>query len=93
MRPSRWLFLVDADGLHDAAMRTLAPFAVHGAVLARLDLQRVGDGVRLRIEAEGVDDIRAGALQRKLGGLPFVRSVSLGWVSAEGAAAPPEGPR
>jgi hypothetical protein len=81
MKPERWVFWVDADTLHDAVHRALGPFAVQGAMLTGLDLEPLEDGLRLRIEAEGVNAEKAAYLGRKLDSLPFVRSVSVGWLS------------
>jgi hypothetical protein len=81
MKPDRWVFFVDADLLHDAALRVLGPFAVQGAMLTGLELQPAQGGLRLRIDVEGLNEAKASALSRRLTSLPCVRAVSLGWRS------------
>ena len=77
----RHVFLIEMDDEPDALLRALGPFALHDASVTGLALNRIGERLELRVEARGVDAQVAAHLGRKLGNLPIVRGVGLGWRS------------
>jgi len=84
---TRWCFVVEAHAVPDALARVLNFFVVQDAELAEAALTRAGDGVTIRIEAEGLTFERAETLLRRLQGLAQVRRAGLGWRTAAQAAA------
>lgn len=78
----RRTFIIELADATDAVMRVLEAFALGGARLAGLDMAPVGgDGLRLKVTALGLDEIRADRIRRRLSGLPVVRELASGWVS------------
>ena len=75
-RPSR-TYIVTAADEPDRLLRVLGPFAVAGASLVAVTLERTPAGVTIRIEAEGLADDRAEGLRERLNGLVGVRSVGV----------------
>jgi hypothetical protein len=82
---TRWRFLVEAHAEADALVRVLTPFAVQGAQLIEVRLDRAGGDLAIHVEAEGLEAVRAETLMRRLEGLPVVRRVGLGWRAAQAA--------
>jgi ACT domain-containing protein len=82
----RHCFVVEAVEAPDTLVRVLTPFAVQGARLASVVLDRVQHAVSIRIEADGLDAERAETLVRRLRGLPSVVAVAVGWRSTAAAA-------
>ena len=79
-RPQRrHCFVVEAVEAPDTLVRVLTPFAVQGARLASVVLDRATHAVSIRIEADGLDAARAETLVRRLRGLPPVTAVAVGW--------------
>ena len=84
----RHCFLVETGPGADVLVRVLTPFAVQGADLAEVTLLQSPDGgLSIRIESEGLDEVRAETLLRRVQGLPIVRRVGLGWRGLAQAAA------
>ena len=77
MTAPRRTFIVTAIDAPDRLMRVLGPFAVAGAELAAVSLERTPGGVSIRIEAEGLPEARAETLRERLCGLVGVRSVGV----------------
>jgi hypothetical protein len=81
--PGRHIFLIEMDAAPDALLRALGPFALQGASVTRLELTTCDGRMALRVEATGVCADTAARLSHRLGALPSVRGVGLGW-SASG---------
>ena len=81
--PGRHIFLIEMDAAPDALLRALGPFALQGASVTGLELSTRGGRMALRVEATGVCADTAARLRQRLGALPSVRGVGLGW-SASG---------
>ena len=78
----RRTFIIELADATDAVMRVLEAFALGGARLAGLDMApAAGEGLRLKVIAVGLDEIRADRIRRRLAGLPVVRALASGWVS------------
>jgi hypothetical protein len=77
--PPRRLFLIESAAASDALIRILEPFALQQASLAAVALDAAAGGVRVRVEADGLTDVRAETLRHRLAKLPLVTSVALGW--------------
>jgi hypothetical protein len=75
----RHIFLIEMDAAPDALLRALGPFALQGAAVTGLELSQTEGRMCLRVEATGVCADGAAHLSRKLGALPIVRGVGLGW--------------
>lgn len=80
--PLSHVFLIEMDAAPDALLRVLGPFALQGAMVTGLDLNRREGRMELRIEAEGVEAQAADQLGRRLEALPIVRTVGVGWRAA-----------
>lgn len=78
----RRTFIIELADATDAVMRVLEAFALGGARLAGLDMApAAGEGLRLKVIAVDLDEIRADRIRRRLAGLPVVRELASGWVS------------
>ncbi|HEX7759444.1 MAG TPA: hypothetical protein VF459_08080 [Caulobacteraceae bacterium] len=75
----RRLFLIESAPASDALIRILEPFALQQASLAAVALDAAPGALRVRVEADGLSDMRAETLRRRLAKLPLVTSVALGW--------------
>jgi hypothetical protein len=82
----RYGFVIDAHPDADALVRVLTPFAVQGAVLSEVSLMAGPRGLSIRLETEGLDEVRAGVLLERLRNLPVVIRAGLGWREAASAA-------
>jgi ACT domain-containing protein len=83
----RWTFVIEAADSPDSLLRILNPCVVAGAALATVAMDRAARGVRVRIEAEALDEARAQTLRHRLQAIPEVASVAMGWRGAVIAAA------
>lgn len=83
----RYAFLIETADASDALVRVLTLFAVQPLSLASVAMVQRRDACAVRIEADGLDPVRAETLVRRLAGLPAVRSVALGWRDAWPVAA------
>lgn len=83
----RYAFVIETADAPDALVRVLTLFAVQPLALASVSMSRGRSGCAIRIEADGLDPVRAETLLRRLDGLAVVRSVGLGWRAAVQAAA------
>lgn len=83
----RHCFVVEATDEFDALIRVLTPFAVQAAALTSVTLERGQNGVRIRIEADGLSTRRAETLVQRLRAMPVVLGVAIGWRQAERVAA------
>jgi hypothetical protein len=79
MTGRRHLFLVEGLDAIDALLRVLGPFAVQSGRLAEVSFSVADGRIAVRLEVEGLSQDRAEHLHRRLGQLPLVTSVSLGW--------------
>ena len=78
----RRTFIIELADATDAVMRVLEAFALGGARLAGLDMApSAGEGLKLKVVAVGLDEIRADRIRRRLAGLPVVRELASGWIS------------
>ena len=75
----RHIFLIEMDAAPDSLMRALGPFALQGASVTGLELTNTDGRMALRVEATGVCGDVAARLRHRLGALPCVRGVGLGW--------------
>jgi hypothetical protein len=75
----RYAVVSEAVDAPDTLVRVLTLFAVQPLALAAVTMVRRESGCAIRIEADGLDTVRAETLLRRLDGLPVVRSVGLGW--------------
>jgi hypothetical protein len=76
------VFLVEFTDGPDAVLRILGALAVQGGRLEHLALERRRARMSLRIHVRGLDDRQSDHLRLRLGELPMVRGVSLGWRTA-----------
>jgi hypothetical protein len=60
-------------------LRVLGPFAVAGADIVSLHMDRRADRLSIRIIAQDLDERRAETLRRRLEALPGVIAVGAGW--------------
>jgi hypothetical protein len=72
-------FFIDMADATDAVMRVLEAFALGGAHLTGLELKPVGEALRLRVVAVGLDEIHADRIRGRLAVMPKVRAVASGW--------------
>jgi len=79
-------FVIDAHPEADALVRVLTPFAVQGARLSEVSAVGGERGLSIRLETEGLDEVRAGVLLQRLRNLPVVIRAGLGWREAASAA-------
>lgn len=79
MAGRRHLFLIEGLDAADALLRVLGPFAVQSGRLAEVSFSVVEGRITVRLEVEGLNPDRAEHLRRRLGQLPLVTGVSLGW--------------
>ncbi len=75
------LFLIEGLDAMDALLRVLGPFAVQSGRLAEVSFSAAEGRITARLEVEGLSPDRAEHLRRRLGQLPLVTGVSLGWRS------------
>ena len=75
----RYVYVIEAVDAPDTLVRVLTLFAVQPLPLASVTMARGDAGCIIRIEADGLDVLRAETLLRRLDGLPAVRSVGRGW--------------
>jgi hypothetical protein len=73
------LFIIEGSDTVDALLRVLGPFAVQSARLAEVRFNVAAGRFAARVEVEGLSEDRAEHLRRRLGQLPLVAGVSLGW--------------
>jgi hypothetical protein len=81
-REARRLFLVEAADEIDTLLRLLNIFAVRQVRVLKLEVVAAGAGLSIRLETDAMEERRAGQLAAKLGTLPIVRSVAIGWLGA-----------
>ncbi len=81
MAGRRHLFLIEGLDAADALLRVLGPIAVQSGRLAEVSVSVVEGRITVRLEVEGLSADRAEHLRRRLGQLPLVTGVSLGWRS------------
>ena len=75
----RHLFLIEGIGDADALLRLLGPFAVQSSRLIEVSFAERNGRFTARLEAEGLSLERAEHVRQRLGQLPVVEGVSLGW--------------
>jgi hypothetical protein len=75
-------FVVELDDETSAVMKVLEAFALGGARLTGLDLRAAeADGLRLKVMAVDLDELRADRIGRRVAGLTVVRQMASGWMT------------
>lgn len=82
----RLVFLIEGAEADDALMRVLGTCSVQQVRLTDLRFAAEGGRMSMRLEVEAFDEQRAEHLRRRLGQIPAISSVSLGWRALRTAA-------
>jgi hypothetical protein len=79
--PARQIFHIDCLVACGALVRVLGPFSLLAIEPLAVRSERASGRLSIRIETEGLEDAQVQHLRRRLGAMPTVKGVSIGWRS------------